>query len=195
MGHEGTPRSWALLWTLLGTMSSLFRTQRELALGNLALRQQVAALIRTRGGRRLRLGVWDRALWVTLSPRPTPPAPARARCSADGMPGWGHVPGEWRSAGSRVLRRRSPATASVRAGLLRSRRHRNLTRGRRHRWRRSPATSPGAGPGTSSGRPRCRSSGPRAPSPAGVRVGSSSTYAIRISRFSALPATLRGNSS
>jgi putative transposase len=48
-------------------MRSLFRTQRELALENLALRQQVAALIRTRGGRRLRLGVWDRTFWVMLS--------------------------------------------------------------------------------------------------------------------------------
>ena len=57
----------ALLWTLLGTMRSLFRTQRELALENLALRQQVATLIRTRGGRRLRLGPWDRAFWVMLS--------------------------------------------------------------------------------------------------------------------------------
>ena len=47
---------WALLWTFLETMRSLFRTQRELALENLATRQQVAALIRTRGGRRLRLG-------------------------------------------------------------------------------------------------------------------------------------------
>jgi transposase InsO family protein len=48
-------------------MRSLFQTQRELALENLALRQQVAALIRTRGGRRLRLGVWDRAFWAMLS--------------------------------------------------------------------------------------------------------------------------------
>ncbi len=48
-------------------MRSLFRTQRELALENLALRQQVAALIRTRGGRHLRLWVWDRAFWVMLS--------------------------------------------------------------------------------------------------------------------------------
>lgn len=39
----------------------------ELALENLALRRQVAVLIRIRGGRRLRLGVWDRALWVILS--------------------------------------------------------------------------------------------------------------------------------
>ncbi len=51
----------------LPTMRSLFRTQRELALENLVLRQQVAALIRTRSGRHLRLGVWDRAFWVVLS--------------------------------------------------------------------------------------------------------------------------------
>src|SRR5574342_1439265 len=48
-------------------MRSLFRTQRELALENLAVLQQVATLIRTRGGRRLRLGPWDRAFWVMLS--------------------------------------------------------------------------------------------------------------------------------
>jgi hypothetical protein len=40
-------------------MRSLFRTRRELALENLALRQQVAVLIRTRGNQRLRLGAWD----------------------------------------------------------------------------------------------------------------------------------------
>jgi hypothetical protein len=50
-------------------MRSLFRMRRELALENLVLRQQVAALIRTRGGRRLRLGAWDRAFWVMLSQR------------------------------------------------------------------------------------------------------------------------------
>ena len=58
---------WALVWTVFGTMRSLFRTRRELALENLALRQQLAVLIRTPGGRRLRLGVWDRAFWVILS--------------------------------------------------------------------------------------------------------------------------------
>jgi putative transposase len=57
----------SLLWAIFGTTRSLFRTQRELALENLALRQQVAVLIRTRGGRRLRLGLWDRAFWVMLS--------------------------------------------------------------------------------------------------------------------------------
>jgi hypothetical protein len=58
---------WTLLWTVFGTMRSLFRTRRELALENLALRQQVAVLIRTRCGRRLRLGAWDRAFWTILS--------------------------------------------------------------------------------------------------------------------------------
>ena len=52
-----------------GTMRSLFRTQRELALENLALRQQVGVLTRTRGGWRLHLGVLDRAFWVILSKR------------------------------------------------------------------------------------------------------------------------------
>jgi putative transposase len=58
----------SLLWTIIRTMRSLLRTQRELALEN-PLRQQVAALIRTRGGRRLRIGVWARAFWVRLSQR------------------------------------------------------------------------------------------------------------------------------
>ncbi len=58
---------WSLLWALLGTITSLFRTRRELALENLARRQQLSMLIRTRGGRRPRLGVWDRAFWVVLS--------------------------------------------------------------------------------------------------------------------------------
>jgi putative transposase len=59
----------SLLWAIVGTIRSLFRTQRELALENLALRRQVAALIRTQGGRRLRLGVWDRVFWAVLSRR------------------------------------------------------------------------------------------------------------------------------
>jgi putative transposase len=59
----------ALVWTVFGAMRSLFRTRRELALENLALRQQVAVLIRTCGDRRLRLGAWDRAFWTILSQR------------------------------------------------------------------------------------------------------------------------------
>jgi putative transposase len=58
---------WSLLWALLGTITSLFRTRRELALENLALRQQLAVVIRARGRRRVRLGVWDRAFWVIVS--------------------------------------------------------------------------------------------------------------------------------
>jgi hypothetical protein len=58
---------WTLLWTVCGTMRSLFRTRRELALENLALRQQLAVLMRTGGGRRLHLARWDRLLWVALS--------------------------------------------------------------------------------------------------------------------------------
>ena len=58
---------WSVLWAVLGMMRSLLRTRRELALENLALRQQVAVLIRTRGGRRLRLGAWDRTFWTILS--------------------------------------------------------------------------------------------------------------------------------
>jgi len=56
-----------LLWALLGTIRSLFRTQRELALENLALRQQVGVLIRTGGNRRPRFGMWDRAFWAVFS--------------------------------------------------------------------------------------------------------------------------------
>jgi hypothetical protein len=59
----------SLLWAVLGAAISLFRTRQELALENLALRQQVAVLIRTSRGRRLRLGVLDRAFWVILSER------------------------------------------------------------------------------------------------------------------------------
>lgn len=58
-----------LLLAVLGSARSLFRTQRELALENLALRQQVAVLFRSHRERRLRLGVWDRAFWVILSQR------------------------------------------------------------------------------------------------------------------------------
>jgi len=59
----------SLLWAFLGATRSVFRTRRELALENLALRQQVALLIRTRGKRRVQLGVWDRSFWVILSQR------------------------------------------------------------------------------------------------------------------------------
>src|SRR6266496_840851 len=48
-------------------MRSLFKGRRELALENLALRQQIGVLNRTRGERRLRLRGWDRGLWVVLS--------------------------------------------------------------------------------------------------------------------------------
>jgi transposase InsO family protein len=58
---------WTLLWTIIGTTRSLFRTRRDLALENLALRQQVAALVRIRGRRRQRLGRADRLFWVVLS--------------------------------------------------------------------------------------------------------------------------------
>jgi hypothetical protein len=40
----------SLLWAVIGTARSLFRTRKELALENLALRQQVAVLIRTSSG-------------------------------------------------------------------------------------------------------------------------------------------------
>ncbi len=59
----------SLFWAVLGAARSLLRTRQELALENLALRQQVAVLIRTSSGRRLRLVAWDRAFWVILSKR------------------------------------------------------------------------------------------------------------------------------
>ena len=59
----------SLLWAVLRAARSLFRTQRGLALENLALRQQVSVLLRTSRGRRLRLGALDRAFWVVLSER------------------------------------------------------------------------------------------------------------------------------
>ncbi len=58
---------WVLLWSILRATRSSFKTRRELALENLALRQQIGVLTRTLGERRPRLGQWDRALWVLLS--------------------------------------------------------------------------------------------------------------------------------
>ena len=55
----------ALLLTLLGTLRSALRTRAELALENLALRQQLACLRRSSPQPRLRLA--DRAFWVGLS--------------------------------------------------------------------------------------------------------------------------------
>ena len=55
----------ALLLTLLGTLRSALRTRAELALENLALRQQLATLRRSSPRSRLRLT--DRAFWLGLS--------------------------------------------------------------------------------------------------------------------------------
>jgi hypothetical protein len=59
------PAVVALLMSLLGTLRSVFRTRAELALENLALRQQLANLRRTSARPRLR-GI-DRAFWLALS--------------------------------------------------------------------------------------------------------------------------------
>jgi hypothetical protein len=56
-----------VLRSLFGAARSFFRTQRSLALENLALRHQVGVLKRTVGNRRLRIGPADRGLWATLS--------------------------------------------------------------------------------------------------------------------------------
>ncbi len=54
-----------LLRTVLTSVVSAFRTRRDLALENLALRQQLALFRQT--GRRPRLSDADRAFWVVLS--------------------------------------------------------------------------------------------------------------------------------
>ena len=56
---------FALLLNLLRSLRSAFRTRAELALENLALRQQLASLHRSSPRPRLRLA--DRAFWVGLS--------------------------------------------------------------------------------------------------------------------------------
>ena len=55
----------ALLFNLIKTLRSALRTRAELALENLALRQQLANLRRTSGRPRLRR--IDRAFWLALS--------------------------------------------------------------------------------------------------------------------------------
>ena len=56
-----------LIRCLVGAVRSFFKTQRDLALENLALRHQMGVLKRTVGKKRLRLGSADRALWAGLS--------------------------------------------------------------------------------------------------------------------------------
>jgi transposase InsO family protein len=59
------PAVVALLMSLLGTLRSVFRTRAELALENLALRQQLANLRHTSG--RPRICMADRAFWLAIS--------------------------------------------------------------------------------------------------------------------------------
>jgi hypothetical protein len=54
-----------LCMSLLGALRYAFRTRAELALENLALRQQLANLRRTSGRPRVRMA--DRAFWLVLS--------------------------------------------------------------------------------------------------------------------------------
>ena len=56
---------FAILVTLLRTLRSAFRTHADLALENLALRQQLAVL--QRNSKRPRLRHLDRAFWLLLS--------------------------------------------------------------------------------------------------------------------------------
>jgi hypothetical protein len=60
-----TPGMLNMLWLLLTCFSSAFRSRRGLALENLALHQQLAAL--RRSCRRPRRQDKDRLLWVWLS--------------------------------------------------------------------------------------------------------------------------------
>ena len=57
----------SLLLPLLGALRAVVRTQKNLALENLALRQQLALL--RRRSKRPRFGLLDRAFWVWLSRR------------------------------------------------------------------------------------------------------------------------------
>jgi transposase InsO family protein len=59
------PAMAALFMSLLGALRSTFRTRAELALENLALRQQLANLRHTSGRPRIRMA--DRAFWLVLS--------------------------------------------------------------------------------------------------------------------------------
>ena len=56
-----------VLRSFVGAARSFLRTQRDLALENLALRHQIGLLKRSLGKRRLQLGPADRGLWATLS--------------------------------------------------------------------------------------------------------------------------------
>lgn len=58
-------RMLRLLYALLATIRSSLKSQRELSLQNLALRQQLATLKRT--SKRPKLTNADRAFWVALS--------------------------------------------------------------------------------------------------------------------------------
>ena len=55
-----------ILGSLVGAARSFFKTQKSLALENLALRHQTGVVKRTVGNRRLKLGAADRGLWATL---------------------------------------------------------------------------------------------------------------------------------
>jgi transposase InsO family protein len=59
------PALVALFMSLLGALRSAFRTRAELAIENLALRQQLANLRHTSGRPRIRMA--DRAFWLVLS--------------------------------------------------------------------------------------------------------------------------------
>jgi len=64
-GRMHDPAMTGLCMNLLGALRSALRTRAELALENLALRQQLANLRRTSGRPRVRMA--DRAFWLVLS--------------------------------------------------------------------------------------------------------------------------------
>src|SRR6266568_3861803 len=67
--HSRVRGVWTLIRIIFRAARSSFRTKRELALENLALRHQIGVLTRALGGRRPRFRSWDRALWVVLARR------------------------------------------------------------------------------------------------------------------------------
>ncbi len=64
-GTSSPPLMIHLVYALLATARSSLRSRRELALENLALRQQLAVL--KRSSKRPKLAKMDRAFWVALS--------------------------------------------------------------------------------------------------------------------------------
>jgi len=65
VGTEASLDAMSLVLVLLGTLRGALRTHADLALENLALRQQLALL--RRRSKRPRVGLLDRVFWMWLS--------------------------------------------------------------------------------------------------------------------------------